>query len=93
MRLGLNIGYSGSTIEGVLPLVEHADRVGIDSVLADVLPAQKQEPEFTKEMILRLIEWINGHDGVRWVTFDEMAQDFARREPARAARPHGSKNR
>ena len=34
MKLGLNIGYSGSTIEGVLPLVEHADRVGIDSVWA-----------------------------------------------------------
>jgi peptidoglycan/xylan/chitin deacetylase (PgdA/CDA1 family) len=32
----------------------------------------------------RLIEWINDHDGVRWVTFDEMAQDFARREPAPA---------
>jgi F420-dependent oxidoreductase-like protein len=34
MKLGLNIGYSGSTIEGVLPLVEHADRIGIDSVWA-----------------------------------------------------------
>jgi F420-dependent oxidoreductase-like protein len=32
MRLGLNIGYSGSSIGDVLPLVEHADRVGIDSV-------------------------------------------------------------
>ncbi|MGH3664603.1 MAG: LLM class F420-dependent oxidoreductase, partial [Egibacteraceae bacterium] len=34
MRLGLNIGYSGSAIEDILPLVEHADRVGIDSVWA-----------------------------------------------------------
>ncbi len=34
MKLGLNIGYSGSTIGAVLPLVEHADRVGIDSVWA-----------------------------------------------------------
>jgi F420-dependent oxidoreductase-like protein len=34
MRLGLNIGYSGSGIGDVLPLVEHADRVGIDSVWA-----------------------------------------------------------
>jgi F420-dependent oxidoreductase-like protein len=34
MKLGLNIGYSGSTIDGVLPLVEHADRIGIDSVWA-----------------------------------------------------------
>ena len=34
MKLGLNIGYSGSSISDVLPLVEHADRVGIDSVWA-----------------------------------------------------------
>lgn len=32
MRLGLNIGYSGSSIGDVMPLVETADRVGIDSV-------------------------------------------------------------
>ena len=32
MRLGLNIGYSGSSIANVLPLVTHADDVGIDSV-------------------------------------------------------------
>jgi peptidoglycan-N-acetylglucosamine deacetylase len=29
----------------------------------------------------RLIEWINGHEGVRWVTFDEIAEDFAQRKP------------
>jgi peptidoglycan/xylan/chitin deacetylase (PgdA/CDA1 family) len=29
----------------------------------------------------RIIEHINGHDGVRWVTFDEIADDFARRNP------------
>jgi alkanesulfonate monooxygenase SsuD/methylene tetrahydromethanopterin reductase-like flavin-dependent oxidoreductase (luciferase family) len=34
VKLGLNIGYSGSTIGSVLPLVEHADRIGIDSVWA-----------------------------------------------------------
>jgi F420-dependent oxidoreductase-like protein len=34
VKLGLNIGYSGATIGSVLPLVEHADRVGIDSVWA-----------------------------------------------------------
>jgi F420-dependent oxidoreductase-like protein len=34
MRLGLNIGYSGAAMSDVLPLVEHADRVGIDSVWA-----------------------------------------------------------
>jgi F420-dependent oxidoreductase-like protein len=32
MRLGLNIGYAGAQIGDVLPLVEHADRVGVDSV-------------------------------------------------------------
>ncbi len=34
MRLGLNIGYSGAAIGDVLPLVELADRIGIDSVWA-----------------------------------------------------------
>ena len=34
MKLGLNIGYSGATIDAVLPLVDHADKVGIDSVWA-----------------------------------------------------------
>jgi len=34
MRLGLNIGYAGAAIGDVLPLGEHADRVGIHSVWA-----------------------------------------------------------
>lgn len=34
MRLGLNIGYSGSSIGDVMPLIERADKVGIDSVWA-----------------------------------------------------------
>lgn len=29
----------------------------------------------------RLIEYINSHEGVRWVTMDEMAENFARRNP------------
>ena len=29
----------------------------------------------------RVISHINRHDGVRWVTFDEIAQDFLRRSP------------
>jgi hypothetical protein len=29
----------------------------------------------------RLIEHIGSHDGVRWVTFGEIADDFARRSP------------
>lgn len=32
-------------------------------------------------MLERLIDHINGHDGVRWMTFDEIADDFARRSP------------
>ncbi len=34
MRLGLNIGYSGSSIGDVMPIIERADEVGIDSVWA-----------------------------------------------------------
>jgi len=33
-------------------------------------------------MLERLIEYVNGHDGARWVTFEEMADDFAARVPA-----------
>ena len=29
----------------------------------------------------RIIEYINSHEGVRWMTFDEIADDFARRSP------------
>jgi len=29
----------------------------------------------------RLIEYISGHEGVRWATFDEIADDFVRRNP------------
>lgn len=32
MRLGLGLGYIGEPIDEVLPIVEHADRIGIDSV-------------------------------------------------------------
>jgi hypothetical protein len=32
----------------------------------------------------RIIEHINSHDGVRWATFDEIADDFARRSPRSA---------
>lgn len=31
----------------------------------------------------RLIDYIGGHEGVRWVTFDEIADDFLRRSPRR----------
>jgi peptidoglycan/xylan/chitin deacetylase (PgdA/CDA1 family) len=29
----------------------------------------------------RMIEYINSHEGVRWATFDEIADDFSRRNP------------
>lgn len=29
----------------------------------------------------RLIDYINSHDGIEWLTFDEIADDFARRSP------------
>jgi peptidoglycan/xylan/chitin deacetylase (PgdA/CDA1 family) len=32
-------------------------------------------------MLERMIEHINKHDGVRWAAFDEIADDFARRNP------------
>ncbi|GAA0956653.1 polysaccharide deacetylase [Actinocorallia libanotica] len=35
----------------------------------------------------RIIEHINRHDGVRWTTFDEIADDYARRSPYRPSRP------
>lgn len=31
-------------------------------------------------MLERLIDHINGHDGIRWATFDEIADDFLRRQ-------------
>ena len=35
-------------------------------------------------MLERIIEHINGHDGVRWATIDEIADDFAKRSPRQA---------
>ena len=32
-------------------------------------------------MLERLIAHVNGHEGVRWATFDEIADDFAKRTP------------
>jgi hypothetical protein len=32
-------------------------------------------------MLERVIEYINGHDGVRWVTMEEIAEDFVQRYP------------
>ena len=35
-------------------------------------------------MLERMIEYITGHDGVRWATLDEIADDFKARYPRRA---------
>jgi peptidoglycan/xylan/chitin deacetylase (PgdA/CDA1 family) len=51
---------------GIFPLTIHPDVSGRPQVLL---------------MLERLIEYINGHDGIRWVTFDEIAQDFRTRFP------------
>jgi peptidoglycan-N-acetylglucosamine deacetylase len=32
-------------------------------------------------MLERLIEYVSGHDGVRWATFEEIAEDFRERYP------------
>ena len=32
-------------------------------------------------MIERMIEYISSHSGVRWHTFDEIADDFIKRQP------------
>ena len=51
---------------GVFPFTIHPDVSGRPQVLL---------------MLERLIEYINGHDGVRWMTFEEIAGDFRRRFP------------
>jgi peptidoglycan/xylan/chitin deacetylase (PgdA/CDA1 family) len=38
-------------------------------------------------MLERLIDHINGHDGVRWVAFDEIADDYATRNPWKGKQP------
>ncbi|HUY61984.1 MAG TPA: polysaccharide deacetylase, partial [Candidatus Dormibacteraeota bacterium] len=50
----------------VFPLTIHPDVSGRPQVLL---------------MLERLIEYISGHAGVRWVTMEEIAADFRSREP------------
>ena len=39
-------------------------------------------------MLERLIEYIKGHDGVKWMTFEQIAEDFRKRFPfSGSARP------
>jgi peptidoglycan/xylan/chitin deacetylase (PgdA/CDA1 family) len=57
----------------VFPITIHPDVSGRPQVLL---------------MLERLIEHINGHDGVRWATFEEIADDFKSRYPREgSARP------
>jgi len=55
---------------GVFPMTIHPDVSGRPHVIL---------------MLERLIEHINRHDGVRWLTLEEMAEDFRRRYPFTAA--------
>jgi peptidoglycan-N-acetylglucosamine deacetylase len=50
----------------VFPITIHPDVSGRPQVLL---------------MLERLIEYISGHEGVRWATFDDIADDFRRRCP------------
>jgi peptidoglycan/xylan/chitin deacetylase (PgdA/CDA1 family) len=50
----------------VFPITIHPDVSGRPQVLL---------------MLERLIAYINGHDGVRWVTMEEVAEDFRKRTP------------
>jgi peptidoglycan/xylan/chitin deacetylase (PgdA/CDA1 family) len=55
---------------GVFPITIHPDVSGRPQVLM---------------MLERLIGHINAHDGVRWMTMEEVAEDFRRRHPFKAA--------
>ena len=58
---------------GIFPFTIHPDVSGRPQVIL---------------MLERMIEYINGHDGVTWMTFEEIAEDFRNRFPfAGAARP------
>jgi peptidoglycan/xylan/chitin deacetylase (PgdA/CDA1 family) len=58
---------------GVFPITIHPDVSGRPQVLL---------------MLERLIEYIGSHEGVRWATMEEIAEDFRRRFPFRGtARP------
>lgn len=50
----------------IFPLTIHPDVSGRPQVLL---------------MLERLIEYINSHEGVRWVTMEEVAEDFRKRYP------------
>jgi peptidoglycan-N-acetylglucosamine deacetylase len=41
-------------------------------------------------MLERIIEHINEHDGIRWSTMDQIADDFAQRFPRGSAQPDGA---
>lgn len=55
---------------GVFPITIHPDVSGRPQVLL---------------MLERLIDYISGHEGVRWATMEEIAGDFRRRFPFNGA--------
>ena len=55
-------------------------RDGLRDVLPDH-PPRRVGPAAGLLMLERLIEYINGHDGVRWATMEEIADDFVQRYP------------
>jgi hypothetical protein len=70
---GIVVGIMPDLDYAVFPFTIHPDVSGRPQVLL---------------MLERLIEDINGHDGVRWVTMAEVAADFRTRYPsADAKRP------
>jgi peptidoglycan/xylan/chitin deacetylase (PgdA/CDA1 family) len=55
----------------VFPMTIHPDVSGRPQVLL---------------MLERFIEYVNGHEGARWLTYEEVADDFVRRVPPPGAR-------
>ncbi len=51
---------------GIFPFTIHPDVSGRPQVLL---------------MLERIIDYINGHEGIRWMTMEEIAEDFRRRQP------------
>ena len=78
-------GLGEETIEGHKNRAEHGfpvglleDETGVVWICTFRSSAPASHLETANE---RLIEYINGHDGVKWMTFEEIAIDFRQRFP------------
>src|SRR5438128_2066850 len=69
-------GYSHENPISMTPEQEEAVLVKCIGLIEDV----SGRPQVIL-MLERMIEHINGHDGIRWATFDEIADDFKQRHP------------